>query len=69
MVTGGGGKGEEIHRNWMTTVIISISVITVQTFLWNVQRRGVSSNSDPLGQTEKGERGEGAKIEHFSWVS
>ena len=36
---------------------------------WDVQRRGVSHNSDPFGQTEKGGRGVGAKIEHFLWVS
>ena len=29
MATGGEGKG--IHRNWMSTAIISISVIRVQT--------------------------------------
>ena len=27
----GWGKGEEIHRNWMSRAIISISVIRVQT--------------------------------------
>ena len=26
-------------------------------------------NSDPFGQTEKGGKGEGAKIGHFSWIS
>ena len=31
MVTGGEGEGEGIHRNWMSTAIISISVITVKT--------------------------------------
>ena len=32
MVTGGEGKG--IHRNWMATAIISVSVIRVQTGVW-----------------------------------
>ena len=31
MVTAGVGEGEGIHRNWMSTAIISISVIRVQT--------------------------------------
>ena len=35
MVTGGEGKG--IHRNWMATAIISVSVIRVQTLF----QRGV----------------------------
>ena len=32
---------------------------------------GVSPNSDPFGQTEKGGQGggRGAKIGHFSWMS
>ena len=31
MVTVGVGEGEGTHRNWMSTAIISISVIRVQT--------------------------------------
>ena len=34
---GGEGEGEGIHRNWMSTAIITISVIKVQTVL----QRGV----------------------------
>ena len=30
---------------------------------------GVLPNSDPFGQTEKGGKGECAKIGHFSWIS
>ena len=36
-VDGYRGKGEGIHRNWMSTAIITISVIKVQT----VFQRGV----------------------------
>ena len=28
------GEGKGIHRNWMSTAIISISVIRVQTGVW-----------------------------------
>ena len=41
----------------------------VGSLSFNVHGWGVSPNSDPFGQTEKGGEGGGTKIGHFSWMS
>ena len=90
----GGCDGKEIHRNWMSTAIISISVIRVQcsrqvsgsainvpdwflvllsvrgvvgSLSFEVQGRGCLAQFGPIWTDRQ--KGGGAKIGIFSWMS